>query len=139
MAMSAHTVTINVPPALFEQLQQRAGQSRRSIEDEVVLTLASMLDQYDRLPEDLGSTLASPSALDDDALRRLVRSQVPEADAHRLAKLADKRQRIGLDAAENAEAEELVERHDRVMLIRAEAGAILHRRGHDVMSSLPSR
>jgi hypothetical protein len=129
-------VTVVVPPDLYEHLKQRAQRRRRTVEDEVVLTLAAAVPAQDDLPADLSATLASLAALDDSALWRLARSRVASEDAQRLAELGDKRQRSGLTEDELREAEELVERHDRVMVVRAEAAALLQQRGHDVSGLL---
>lgn len=134
--MSDRTVTVAVPPDLYEHLKQRAQQRHRTIEDEVVLTLAATVPVGDDLPADLSATLASLPALDDDALWRLARSRVAEEDTRRLAELGDKRQRARLTEDELQEAGELVDRHDRVLVVRAEAAALLQQRNHDVSSLL---
>lgn len=130
--MTDRTVTVTVPPGLYEHLQQRAQQRQRSIEDEVVLTLAAAVPAGGALPSDFAATLASLAALDDDALWRLARSRVGDEDAGRLAELGERRQRAGLADNELREAEELVQRHDRVMVVRAHAAALLRQRGHDI-------
>jgi plasmid stability protein len=130
--MSDRTVTVTVPPGLYEHLRQRAEQRQRSIEDEVVLMLAAAVPAGDTPPDDFEATLASLVSLDDEALWRLARSRVAEEDAGRLDVLGDRRQRSGLTDSELREAEELVQRHDRVMVVRAEAAALLTQRGHDV-------
>ena len=134
--MTDRTVTVTVPSTLYELLEQRAQQRERSVEDEVVLTLAASVPADDDLPADLEATLASFVALDDEILWRLARSRVAEEDAVRLEELSDQRQRAGLTNEELREAEELVQRHDRVMLVRAEAAAVLRQRGHDVSGLL---
>jgi hypothetical protein len=135
--MAGHTLTVDVPPELFSQLQQRAAASARRVEDEVILALASALPS-NNLPDDLAEMLASFATLDDATLWRLARGRVTDDDQARLAELADRRQRDGLSADELREAEELAQRHDRVMLVRAEAAALLKERGHDT-SPLLSR
>jgi hypothetical protein len=130
--MGDRTVTVTVPPGLYEHLQKRAQQRQRSIEDEVVLTLAAAVPSGDALPSDFEATLASLASLDDEALWRLARSRVADEDASRLAELGDRRQRAGLTDNELREAEDLVQRHDRVIVVRAEAAALLKQRGHDI-------
>jgi hypothetical protein len=130
--MTGHTLTVAVPAALYQQLQQRAAQMRRSIEDEVVLALAESVPSGADLPADLAATLASFAALDDDTLWRLARSRMPDDDLARLEDLADRRQRDGLNVEELREAEGLADRLDRVTLVRAEAAALLEERGHTV-------
>jgi hypothetical protein len=130
--MNPRTVTVTVPPALYEQLERQARSKSRSIEEEVVLTLAETLQGDSDPSADTEATLASLDALDDDLLRRLASSRVPDTDAERLAELGDKQQREGLTATERREAEDLVRQHDRVMLVRAEAAVLLKQRGHDL-------
>lgn len=130
--MSGRTVTLTVPSVLYEHLQQRAEQRQHSIEDEVVLTLAATIPDSDLPPADLEATLATFTGLDDDTLWQLARSRVAEEDSARLDELGDQRQRAGLTRDELREAEELVQQHDRVMVVRAEAAAVLKQRGHDV-------
>src|SRR4051794_16082811 len=136
--MVGHTLTVDLPPELFNQLQQRAAASARRVEDEVILTLAAALPDDNGLPDDLTEMLASFATLDDSTLWRLARSRVADADQARLAELADQRQRDGLSVDELREAEELAEQHDRVIAVRAKAAALLKARGHDI-SPLLSR
>jgi hypothetical protein len=135
--MADYTLTVTVPPTLYDQLKDRAERMHRRIEDEIVLALAATLPAEASLPVDLAATLASLTALDDDTLWRLATSRVSDADAARLAELADKRQRAGLAGEELREAEELAQRHDRVLVVRAEAAALLKQRGHDVSALAP--
>src|SRR3954469_7326360 len=121
--MAGYTLTVDVPPELYNQLQQRAAASARRVEDEVILALASALPDTNVLPDDLAGLLASFATLDDATLWRLARSQFGDDDHARLAELADQRQRDGLSADELREAEELAERHDRVIAVRAKAAA----------------
>lgn len=131
--MDKRTLTVEVPPTLFDQLKERAERTHRSIEDEAVLTLAATISEEDTLPSDLASTLGSFTSLEDDALWRLARARVRADHAARLEELGDKRQREG-HTNEMREAEELIERRDRARVERAEAAVTLKRRGHDVSS-----
>lgn len=132
MKMISRSLTVTIPEPVYEQLQQRARQAQRSVEDEAGLTLAATLPTWDDIPTDLATTLVSLPALDDDALWRLARSRVRDEDAARLMDLGDRRQRGELRAEELREVEELVQRHDRVLVTRAEAAALLKQRGYDV-------
>ena len=49
-----------------------------------------------------------------------------------LIALNEKRQRDGLTVAEESTVRQLIPHHDRAMLIRAKALALLHQRGEDV-------
>ena len=130
--MNSYRLMVTVPGPIYEQLKQRAELTQRSVEDEVVLALAATDSARDDLSTDLATTLAALPTLDDDALWRLARSRVGGEDAARLSDLGDQRQRGGLTAEELREAEELVQRHDRVLVLRAEAAALLKQRGYGV-------
>lgn len=57
---------------------------------------------------------------------------MPVEAAEQLEQLHFKRQREGLTAVETDEAAALLQRYERVMLVRARAAATLKQRGHDV-------
>lgn len=131
--MTNHTLTVVIPEILYGHLRRRAEQAQRPIEDELVLALAASLPVDADLPADLAATLASLVALDDTTLWRLARSRVAPEDAGRLAE-AGERRHGPLSGDEAREAEELAACYDRVLVIRAEAAALLKERGHDVTS-----
>jgi hypothetical protein len=128
----AHLLTVAVPPTLFARLQQRAAQTHRSVEDELVLALAETIGKEAILPVGLETTVGVLPTFGDDVLWAIVRGRVPDEEAERLADLADKRQHSGLSGDELREAEALVRRHDGLSLLRAAAAAILKERGHDM-------
>lgn len=136
--MSEHTVTVTVPPALYDRLKQRAAQRQRSLEDEMVLALAATMPAEAKLPANLTDVLVSMGALDGVTLWQMARSRVADEDVARLTELGDKRQRAGLRDEELREAEALAHRHDRVLVVRAEAMALLKQRGYDVSVLLPA-
>lgn len=129
--MIAEPLAITLPASLYDELQQRAALKQRSKEDELVRTLDEALPSTAGISE-IEAIVASLGAMDDAALWRLAESRVTGADSSRFDELADKRQRVGLDDAEMREAQGLVAQHDRVLVVRAEAAALLRRRGHDV-------
>jgi hypothetical protein len=134
--MGDRTVTVTVPANLYDHLQQRVQQRQHSIEDEVVLALAATVPDRDQVPADLKTILTSLATLDDETLWQLARSRVNDEDIARLAELGERRQRSGLTHDELDEAEDLVQRHDRVMVVRAQAAAELRQRGHDISALL---
>jgi len=78
------------------------------------------------------AALAALATLDDESLWRVSQSQPTVEDGILLDTLVDKRRRRGLTQDEERMLAELVDRHDRVMVLRAEAVALLHARGVDV-------
>jgi plasmid stability protein len=130
--MSRTTVTLDLPSEVYNQLQQRAHQHRRGLEDEAGITLAAAVGASAALPEDLEIVLDSLAALDDATLLRLSHSQPTVEDGILFQALIEKRRQIGLSVAEEQWLADLGERHDRVMVLRARAVALLHDRGVDV-------
>jgi len=92
----------------------------------------------DQLPAELEAALAAMARLNTAELWEIVRRPAPPEVTERLAELNDRRQREGLSKAEEQLTDELAERLGRVMVVRAEAVALLHRRGQDV-SNLVAR
>jgi hypothetical protein len=125
-------MTLALPAPVYEGLERRARQHQRRIEDEAALTLAASVGVDDTLPDDLVAAIATLSTLDDDALQRVSRSQPTVEDGVLLDALADKQRRQALTPAEERMLAVLIDRHDRVMVLRAEAVALLKERGGDV-------
>jgi hypothetical protein len=116
---------------VYDELQQRARQHQRRLEEEAALTLTAAVGAGDALPGDLAA-IDALATLDDETLWRVSQSQPTVEDGILLDALVDKRRRQGLTAGEERLLAELVDRHDRVMVLRAEAMALLHARGIDV-------
>ena len=112
-------------------MERRARQHQRRIEDEAALTLAASVGVDDTLPDDLVAAIATLSTLD-DALQRVSRSQPTVEDGVLLDALANKQRRRALTPADERMLTVLIDRHDRVMVLRAEAVALLKERGVDV-------
>lgn len=130
--MPRPSVTLDLPPEIYLQLQQRAQQHRRPLEEEASLALAAAIGPPPVLPVDLEILLNALNTLDDDTLWRVSHSQPPVEDGILLQALVEKRRRRGLTPGEEHWLAELGERHDRVMVLRAKAVALLHQRGVDV-------
>jgi len=126
------TLTVEIPTGLYARLQKRAEQTKRSVEVEVLEVLTSNIPATDELPSDLVMTLAALDLLDDAALVRAADSRLPAELAAELESLHFKQQREGLTEAEAQRTAELVRAYERAMLIRAQAAAILKKRGVEV-------
>jgi plasmid stability protein len=130
--MTEPTVTLTLPPAVYDELQQRARQHQRRLEEEAALTLTAAVGAGDALPDDLAAAIDALATLDDETLWRVSQSQPTVEDGILLDALVDKRRCQGLSAGEERLLAKLVDRHDRVMVLRAEALALLHARGIDI-------
>lgn len=130
--MSAQAVTLHLPTSLYDLLRQRAQETRRSLEAEILDVVTSVVRPDDDLPPDLREIVAPLRGLDDEALRRAAVDAFPEEAAARFTELNRKQQREGLTEEENRALEDLRRGYERVMVVRAEAAALLKERGHDV-------
>ncbi len=130
--MSAQAVTLHLPASLYDLLRQRAQEARQSLEAEILEVVTSAVRPQDNLPSDLREAVAPLRALDDEALRRAAIDRFPEEAAARFTALNSKQQREGLTDEEIRALDDLRRGYERVMVVRAEAAALLKQRGHDV-------
>ena len=127
--MSSQTVTLTIPDSLYTQLKQRAEQAERSVEDETLDVLASVVPSAGRLPDDLADAVESLRSLDDAALWNAVGSGLVAEVGDELEDLHLRRQREGLSEEEERRLSELKRHYERHLLIRAQALALLKQRG----------
>ncbi len=130
--MALQTVIVHLPEMLYQKIAQRAQQTQRSVEDELVEAVEAGLPIVGGLPAEVADEVAQLAFLTDDELWQAAESTLPETDSERMQALVLKRQRERLTEAELEEAERLRQRQDRNMLIRAKAAALLKERGHDI-------
>jgi hypothetical protein len=102
------------------------------VDEEATLTLLAAIGTDDVLPPDIAAALDALSHLDNEALQRVSRSQPTIEDSVLLDALVDKRRRQQLDSEEERLLAELIDLHDRVMALRAEAVALLAQGGVDL-------
>ncbi len=134
--MAMRTLTLKVPGPLYDRPRDRAERSNRTVEDETIDLLVTLVRVADEIPEDLADAMSQLSVLEDGSLRQAARAHLAPEDANRLEELHRKRQREGLDAEEARELPPLVRQYERFMLVRAQAAALLKQRGHDVSALL---
>lgn len=136
--MAIESVIVHVPRDLYARLQERAQNTQRSVEEELVEALAEVVSRDDEaLPADVAAALAPLESMSDDALWQVAHdSHLSPAAAAHLEELHHKRQRDGLNTEEQQMAEALLHQYERAMLIRAEAMARLKERGRDIAALL---
>jgi hypothetical protein len=131
-AMPVQTMTVDIPEPIYQGLEQRARQTQRTVEAELLDALATALPVGDELPAELDEAASPLAALDDQALWQPARSRLASEAAAQLEALHLKRQRQGLTETEAQTLSNLVRQYERVMLVRARAAVLLHQRGHDI-------
>lgn len=136
VAHECPTITVNLPTALYSRLRRRAEQSRRTVEAELLDVITTAVPVADDLSADLDEAISPLSLLDDAALWRAARSRMADESAAQLKALRLKRQRECLMVTEDQTLAGLVRQYERVMLVRAQAAALLKQRDHDVSELL---
>ena len=134
--MANWPVTVNLPDALYDRLKRRAAQTQRTIEAELLEVVAASVPE--ELPAEIAAAVAPLPLLDDDDLWRAARNRLPAETTDRLEVLHRQRQHTGLSPDETEELSRLVRQYELALLVRAQAAALLHQRGHDVNQLLSS-
>lgn len=119
----ADQIILTVP----EDISLRARQIAENTAQPVEQVLIEHLKSLSILPPDEQAELDALRYLSDDALWTIAREQMPDNAQTRAHSLMDKH---ALSNEEQAELDKLVERADRLMLRKAEASAILRKRGY---------
>lgn len=129
--MNMHPITLNLPERLYRRLQYTAQAMKKPF-DEVLVRAVEVGSPpiWDDVPAVFQADLAALDRLDDDSLWRLARGRQLEDEMPRYEELLDKNANETITPAERSELTELREAADRFMLIKAQAAALLHWRGH---------
>jgi hypothetical protein len=125
-------MTVEVPPETYESFRQQAEQARQSVEEVVVQAMQAALAAAVGTAAQRHAMLAVLETLETPVLWQLIHRGAETEDVLVLAALNEKRQRYGLTAAEEAAVQSLIRQHDRAVLLRAKALAVLRQRGEDV-------
>jgi plasmid stability protein len=134
--MSSQVVMLKLPDDLYRQVEQRARQKQHSIEDELLSVVNNFL-RVEEIPEEIENAMAELSFLTDEELWQAAQTVLTQGENERMQELAFKHQSDGTTPAEQQEMERLLRRYDQIMLVRAQAVALLKQRGHDVSSLVP--
>ncbi|MGC8644052.1 MAG: hypothetical protein ACP5XB_29685, partial [Isosphaeraceae bacterium] len=129
--MSTQALTLHLPDVLYTRLQQRAEESHRTLEAELLEVLSNAVPGHDGLPHSVSVELEQLDTMNDAELWRVAKNKLTKKAAAQLEALHLKRQRKGLSDSEAEALAELVGQYERSMLLRAHATALLKKRGHD--------
>ncbi|CUS05757.1 conserved protein of unknown function [Candidatus Promineifilum breve] len=126
------SVTVQLPDQIYQRMRRLAHARNHSVEDVVARVLENALEEEVKSSEiDLLTQLAY---LDDDDLWQAARTRVADDKAQRMQELVWKLQAEGLTPTDEEDADVLQRHAQQVMLIRAEAAALLAERGFEVHS-----
>jgi hypothetical protein len=131
MIMTAQTIAIQLPRALYHRLERLAELTGRPMESLVVQTLSSSIPPLpDDLPDEMRNELVGLEHLDDDSLWQVARSVFAPEHQEQLAELQDKRRLGTLTESDSATLAHLHQQADMLMLRKAYAYVLLKWRGH---------
>jgi hypothetical protein len=126
----ADLIILKVPEDIAARARQIAEAIAQPVEQLLLDHLKTFVAPLPVLPPDTQAELDALQHLSDDALWTIAREQLPEDVQARANTLMDKNSRNVMTDEEHAELETLVERGDRLMLRKAQAAAMLRKRGH---------
>jgi len=133
--MADKLVTIALSDDLYRQALRLATESAQPLETVLVKRLEMVLDDLAGLSPDEQAELAAMQHLSDDALWSMARERFPQAVDLRQQVLGERNSRGSITTDEQAELAQLVERGNRLLVRKAEAMAILTRRGWQVTTN----
>lgn len=133
--MSAQTVTLTLPQAIYERARETAQVADRPLEEVLVQSILLSLPPLGDIPAPLRAELAALFLLSDAELWTVARSAMDSERQIQLETLAEAQKRRSLTPVEQSALTRLMDRAERVMLRKAEAYHLLARRGYMVFAS----
>ncbi len=130
--MAVYPVTINLPEQVYLQIKHAALTVRRPVDDVVTEAVVAAAPVMDAPATSLRVELAHMAYLNDAALWQAARSTLSSEQRQQLQALHDKQQSTGLTPEERVEEQALVKLYRETLLVRAQAVALLQRRGYEV-------
>jgi len=129
----AQTITLHLPDETLQRYQQGASAARKQLEEFLVERLLEAAPPLAAdLPSPLSEELRLLEHLDDDALWRVVRSQLPPARQRLYSRLLTKQSRGTITTREQVTLRTLGEEGRLLTLKKAHAAMLLRWRGHNL-------
>ena len=130
--MTVYPITLNVPLAVYEQIQRAAQKAQRPTDELFVEAIVAAAPALANASTNLKAPLAQMTYLNDAALWQAARSTLASEQRERMATLHEAQQRRLLSIEEQAEEQVLLKLYREVVLVRAQAAVLLKQRGYDV-------
>ena len=130
--MAERQITITVPDETYEPFQRRAEHEQRSVEEAVVAAMEATIQPDPDQASGWRAALGALAWLDTPTLWQIVERGAETDDVLLLRALHEQQQQAGPSPETAAVTRALIAQHDRAMLIRAQALALLRQRGEDV-------
>ena len=126
------SITVHVPPGVYERIRRAAEQRHRSVDELVSEAIAAAAPTLDAPAGLMQTALAQMAYLNDAALWQAARSTVPATLRERSEQLHIRQQREPLTEAEQDEMERLEQLYRDTVLVRAQAAVLLRQRNYNV-------
>ena len=123
--MELRPVTLYLPDATYRRLSELATESKRSVAEETMNLLNSVLATDEELALEINDQLEQLSLLSDEELWNAATATASKTDNELVQQLLEKRQRDSLSANELAQLQSRSKQFNRIMLTRAKSAAIL--------------
>ncbi len=138
--MAITKIPIDIPESLYLRLQRIASFAHRSVEEIFTSAVTIALPPSPDLPTSVADELAEMIWLSDAALWHATTPTFSPNQQKRLTELNDLEDTRNLNSSEKQEQAQLLAAYERSILHRAQAFAILARRGHQIpkLTELPS-
>ena len=130
--MSQQVVTLSIPQPVYEQIRQAAKKKHRSVDELMVEAIAAAASTANISASQMRSDLAQMAYLNDAALWQAARATLSPSQRERMENLHHKKQREGLNADEQIEAEALEALFRDTLIVRAQAAVLLKQRNYDI-------
>ncbi len=124
------TVTLQVPPSVYQLAQRTAKATARPVEEVLANVLAAAAPTSENLPPDIRVEIDALAELDNAALWEIAGDVFPAARRRRYDELLDKNGAGTITPDECEELKNLRLQSERLMLRKAHAYALLKWRGH---------
>jgi len=129
--MAEKIITLSIPEALYERIQQEANGAHQAFEAVMIDGLSVLFDRIDKAV-DVDKALDALDTFKDYELWAIVSRRLSVTDSDRLHFLASEEKRTTLTPEELSEFDRLVDQVNRDMLMRSKALLLLKERGHDI-------
>lgn len=129
--MTDYPVTLSVPQHIYEEALRVAEEHGQAIETVLLNQLEeAFADPFVKLPADEQAELHAMTYLSTDALWTIAREQMPGERQARMQILMSRNSDGSITEQEYHDLEQLVEQGQKLMLRKAQASALLTRRGY---------
>jgi hypothetical protein len=137
--MDGHSVTVDLPSPVYEDIRRAAERAHRSFADVLVEAVTAVAPVIDSAPTNLRSALAQLAYLNDAALWQVARATMAADQRERMESLHQINGQRPLTDGESIENEALLRLYRETVLVRAQAALLLKQRGIERSEPWPGR